>query len=171
MQSPSLPSFVQKYFDRMGSGQLLTAKENYIGSKPQLLAGVEVSSGATGHFYDRNRHYYTRPLPTVQTDDYYDLAADRSAEQRWRTNRHSGQTLDEANAAGTFLDSRLSSLNKTPSRQSRLLADSHDNLTSSTDQKQSQGHSLVSYETHHKHERAGANAKNTNNYCKWSKQY
>lgn len=106
----------------------------------------------------------------MQADDYYDLVADRSTDRKWSTNRHNAQMLDEAHAQGTFLDSRLYTLNKTPSRQSRLLADSQDNLTSSTDQKQSQGHSQVSYETH-RHERAGVNAKNMNNYCKWSKQY
>ena len=55
--------------------------------------------------------------------------------------------LDDGNPQGTSL-SRLISDNKTPSRQSRLLLESQDNLTSSTDQKRSQVLSQVSYETH-----------------------
>lgn len=148
---------------------MLSAKENYVSHKPKLLASVGAGE-ATRPFiqFDRNRQYYGRPAAaTVQTDDYYDLVADPSADRRtWKT-----RVLEDGRPQAALLDSRLYFENKTPSRQSRLLIESQDNLTSSTDQKQSHMLSQVSYETHHRHERAAANAKNMNNYCKWSKQY
>ena len=108
----------------MGSDQMLTVEENYVGYKPQLLAGVDVADSVKGFFYDQNRQYYGQTTPVAEDDDHYDLAADASAGRKpWKLRRNA-QRFDDGNPQGASLECRLYLESKTPSRQSGLLIES-----------------------------------------------
>lgn len=141
---------------------MLTAKENYVGYKPRLLAGLDVADGVKGFFYDTDRQYYSGPTQATQADDFDVAAAASEDREPWKISRHTAPMLDEGNPQGASLESRLYWENKTHSRQIELL-ESQDNLTSSTDQKQSQALSQVSYETHNRHDRAVGGSANQYN--------
>lgn len=118
----------------MGSDQLLTAQENYRTLKaPNHLTGLDAADSVKSFICDSKRESQNVPTPIVRIDAYSELVTDASVGRKeWKKTRFNGPLFEDGCGRGASL-TRFIAGDKTPSTQSRLLFESQDNLTSSTD--------------------------------------